>query len=432
SLDSDLTPYDTLANPFRNGILDPTGSALGAMTNLGQGVDFVNQNPAKAYSWEYSLHVQKQIKTWLLEVGYSHNKTYNIASSLDQNLQTFDQWKTFRQPRFDSRGKPLESTDNVSNHAYLWDDAIPNPFRNLPGVTGSISTNQYRSIADLLRPYKLFGGLSRTSNPWGKNQYDALLFKVEHRFKKGFSLIAAYTLSKLFEDTSFWGTEISGPITEHKLGGEDRPHMLNVAPIWEIPIGRGKKFGSAAPKILDVVIGGWQLSGSYRIQSGIPAVIGSNYFFDGQEFALPRDQQSLDRWFDTSHFMRYPGRSDDISKWPAWTGVQSLPGAAFKPTQSGDPANGVYQDFGTVVWRQPTRWAHVREDRVNEVNLAIMKNFRVRERYKAQFRCEVFNAFNHPRFDGPDASPSSNRFGRVTPAQQNLARIVQLALKVSF
>jgi hypothetical protein len=432
SLDSDLTPYDTLANPFRNGILEPTGSSLGAMTNLGQGVDFVNQNPAKAYSWEYSLHLQKQVKTWLLEVGYSHNKTYNIASSLDQNLQTFDQWKTFRQPRFDSRGKPLESTDNVSNHAYFWDDAIPNPFRNLPGVTGSISTNQYRSIADLLRPFKLFGGLNRGSNPWGKNQYDALLVKVEHRFKKGFSLIAAYTLSKLFEDTSFWGAEISGPITEHKLGGEDRPHMLNVAPIWEIPIGRGKKFGSAMPKTLDVVTGGWQLSGSYRIQSGIPAVIGSNYFFDGQEFALPRDQQSLDRWFDTSHFMRFPGRSDDISKWPAWTGVQNLPGAGFKPTQAGDPANGVYQDFGTVVWRQPTRWAHVREDRVNEVNLAIMKNFRVRERYKAQFRCEIFNAFNHPRFDGPDASPGSNRFGKVTPAQQNLARIVQLALKVSF
>ena len=130
--------------------------------------------------------------------------------------------------------------------------------------------------------------------------------------------------------------------------------------------------------------------------------------------------------------MRYPGCSDDISKWPAWTGVQNLPGAGFKPTQTGDPANGVYQDFGTVVWRLPTRWAHVREDRVNEVNLAMMKNLRVRERYKAQFRCEMFNAFNHRRFDGPDASPSSSRFGKVTPAQQNLARIVQLALKVSF
>jgi hypothetical protein len=432
SIDSNLTPYDTLANPFRNGILEPTGSSLGAMTNLGQGVNFVNQTPAKAYSWEYSLHLQKQVRNWLFEVGYSHNKTYDIGWDMDQNLQSFDQWKTFRVPRFDARGKPLESTDNTSNHAFFWDDAIPNPFRNLPGVTGSISTSQYRSVADLLRPMKLFGGLNRGSNPWGRNQYDAMLVKVERRFKKGFSLIGAYTLSKLFEDTSFWGPEISGPIREHKLGGEDRPHMLNIAPIFEFPIGRGKRIGAAMPKIADLVVGGWQLSGSYRIQSGTPVVVGTNYFFDGQEFALPRDQQSLDRWFDTSHFMRYPGRADDISKWPAWTGVQNLPGASFKPTQSGDPSNGVYQNFGTMVWRGSTRWAHVRNPRVNEVNFAIMKNFRIRERYKAQFRCESFNAFNHPRFGGPDASPGSNRFGKITPAQQNLARVVQLALKVSF
>ena len=432
SLDSDLTPYDTLANPFRNGILEPTGSSLGPLTNLGQGVNFVNQNPGHPYSWEYSLHLQKQYKSWLFEAGYSHNKTCNIGWDMDQNLQAFDQWKAFRVPRFDSRGKPLESTDNISNHAYFWDDAIPNPFRGLPGISGTISTNQYRSIADLLRPLKLYGGLNRNSNPWGKNQYDALLVKVEHRFRKGFSLIAAYTLSKLFEDTSFWGPEISGPITEHKLGGEDRPHMLNIAPIWELPIGRGKKIGGGMPKIADAVIGGWELSGSFRIQSGIPVVLGSNYFFDGQEFSLPRGQRTFDRWFNTSHIIRFPGRSDDLSKWPAWTGVMNLPGAAFKPTQPGDPANGVYQDFGTVVWRQPTRWAHVREDRVNELNLGIFKNFKVRERFKAQFRCESFNAFNHPRFDGPDASPSSSRFGRVTPAQLNLARIVQLALKVSF
>ncbi len=432
SLDSDLTPYDTLAQPFRNGILEPTGASLGAMTNLGQGVNFVNQNPGHAYSWEYSLHLQQQYKGWLLEAGYSHNKTYNIGWDMDQNLQSFDQWRAFRVPRFDARSKPLESTDNTSNHAFFWDDAIPNPFRGLPGVSGGISTAQYRSVADLLRPLKLYGGLNRNSNPWGKNQYDALLLKVERRFKKGFSVIAAYTLSKLFEDTAFWGAEISGPIAEHKLGGEDRPHMFNIAPVWELPIGRGKKIGGRMPKILDAVAGGWELSGSFRIQSGTPAVIGSNYFFDGQEFSIARGERSLDRWFDTSHFMRYPGRSDDISKWPAWTGVQNLPGAGFKPTQPGDPANGVYQDFGNIVWRLPTRWAHVREDRVNEATIGIFKNFKVRERMKVQFRGEAFNAFNHPRFDGPETSPGSSRFGRVTPAQQNLARIVQLALKVSF
>jgi hypothetical protein len=432
SLDSDLTPYDTLANPFRNGIQEPTGASLGPLTNLGQGVDFNNQNPSHPHSWEYSVHLQHQHKSWLFEVGYSHNKTYGIYWGLDQNLQSFEQWKAFRVPRFDARGKPLESTDNISNHAFFWDDAIPNPFRGLPGVTGGLSTAQFRSIGDLLRPLKLYGGLGRQNDPWGKNQYDAGLVKVERRFKNGFSLIAAYTLSKLFEDTAFWGPEISGPITEHKLGGEDRPHIFTVSPIYELPIGRGRRIGKSLPRVVDAVVGGWELSGSFRIQSGTPVVIGSNYFFDGQEFKLSGDAQSLNRWFDTSHFYRYPGRSDDISTWPAWTGVQNLPGASFKPSQPGDPANGVYQDFGAVVWRQPTRWAHVRNPGVNEVNLAVLKNFKPTERIKAQLRGEAFNAFNHPRFGGPHTSPSDSRFGMIDLAQQNLARIIQVALKVSF
>lgn len=128
-----------------------------------------------------------------------------------------------------------------------------------------------------------------------------MLVRVEHRFKGGFSLLSAFTWSKLFEDTSFWGPEISGPITEHKLGGEDRPFRLSVAPIYELPVGRGKKLCGSMPRAVDAVLGGWELSGQYLIQSGAPAVFGADLFYDGQDFHLPRDQRTLDRWFDTSH-----------------------------------------------------------------------------------------------------------------------------------
>src|SRR5262249_44226045 len=74
SSDSGLTPYDTLSNPFRNGIREPTGSTLGPLTNLGQGVSWVNQNPKIPYSWEASLHLQHAYRKWLFEMGYSHNK----------------------------------------------------------------------------------------------------------------------------------------------------------------------------------------------------------------------------------------------------------------------------------------------------------------------------------------------------------------------
>jgi outer membrane receptor protein involved in Fe transport len=425
SIDSGLTPYDTLSNPFRNGILEPTGSSLGPLTNLGQGVSWVNQNPGIPYSWEASLHLQREYKSWLFEIGYSHNKTYDIAFTLNQNDIGFDNWMAYRTPRFDSTGRPLA-------RPYLSDEQIPNPFRGLPGVSGARSTNQNISIYDLLRPLKLLGNQGMSDNPWGKTQYDSLQARIQRRFSNGFSLITAYTFSKLFEDTAFWGPEISGPIPEHKLGGEDRPHKLSLAPIYELPFGRHKKFFSEMPKLADAILGGWQLTGQFTIQSGAPIVFGNDSFYDGEDFHLSRGDRTLSRWFDTSHFVKFPNANDDISLYPAWTGVQNLPGANYKPSGPNDPRNGVYADFGNYVRRYPTRWANVRASRVNVLNLGIYKNFRLREAWKIQVRGEAFNAFNHPRFGGPNTDPGSANFGVVDPSQQNQPRVLQLAIKINF
>ncbi len=427
--DNYFTAFDTLDNPFRGGILNPTGSALGPLTNLGQGVSWQNQDPGRMHSWEYSLHVQQEFKGWLLEVGYTHNKTYGIYQDRNGNLPSFDLWKQLRAPRFDATGRP---TDRL-----LWDELIPNPFFQLPNVTGSLVSNQNISFNQFLRPVTILGDMTRNLNPEGKNQYDAMLVKLEHRFKDGFSLITAFTWSKLFEDTSFVGPEIAGHV-EHKLGGEDRPLHFSIAPIWEIPIGRGRKLGGSMPKVLDAFVGGWEITGQYNIQSGVPVVFNAtdSFFFDGKDFALSKDQQSLDRWFDTSHFYRFPDRGCDaacLAAYPAWTGVQSLPGYSWKPASSSDASkNGVYQDFGNYVRSIPTRWGDVRASRVNNLDAGIYKNFKVGERFKAQFRFETYNAFNHVRFPAPNADPTSGNFGRVTKTQQNNPRQVQMALKLSF
>lgn len=428
SLDSGLLPYATLADPFPDGILEPTGSSLGPLTDLGQGVSWINQHPDQPYSWEYSLHLQQEFRGWLFEVGYSHNKTYNIYWGLQQNDIGFERWSTLRTPRFDANGRPLPKP-------FFTDEQIPNPFYGLPYFTGGRSFSQLISVYDLLRPLKMIGGQGRGENPWGKNQYDAMLVKIQRRFKNGFSFLAAYTFSKLFEDTSFWGPEISGPIPEHKLGGEDRPHKLSLSSIYELPVGRGKLFFSGMPRVLDAMFGGWELTGQYTIQSGAPVVFGTDSFYDGQPFGLERNQRTLDRWFDTSHFVRFPGPQDDICNYPEWTGVRNLPGANYRPCPlvgNPDPKNGVYADFGNFVRRYPTRWANVRASRVNELNLGIYKNFRAREAVRVQVRAEAFNAFNHPRFPAPDTNPGSANFGRVGLYQQNQARVVQMALKIYF
>lgn len=422
--DNNFTPYDTLSRPFQSGIRSPTGSSLGALTNLGQGVSWNNQDPGRAYSWEYSLHIQQQFKSWLFEAGYSHNKTYNIYWDLNQNLPSFASWQQLRAPQFDSNGRPVDQL--------VWDQLVPNPFYKLPGIIGGIGSSQQVALNQLLNPIPLLGTMNRSSNPWGKNQYDALLAKVEHRFSHGFSVIYSFTYSKLFEDTSFFGPEISGPITEHKLGGEDRPFHNSIAPIWDLPFGRGQRWGNSMPRLLNVFAGGWELAGQYTIQSGVPVVFGTDSFFDGKDFSLPANKRSLDQWFDTSHFIRFPSKNTDISNYPAWTGIQNLPGYNYVPAPGDTIKNGVYQDFANFVRRYPTRWNDVRAPGVNELNMGLYKNFRPAERMKVQFRFDAFNVFNHPRFGAPNSDPASSQFGRITPSQQNNARLIQMGAKFSF
>ncbi len=421
--DNYYTPYETLANPFRNGILAPTGSSLGPLAQLAQSQDWVNPDASRPYSWEYSLHLQQQVKSWLFQIGYSHNKTYQIWQDRNKNYPTLEQWRTLRAARFNSAGRPLDKL--------LWDELVPNPFYRIPQIVGGIGSSANVSISQLIRPIAYLGDFNRTNNPVGKNQYDALLAKIERRFSKGFSILASFTWSKLFEDTSFLGNQVLGNV-EHKLGGEDRPLHLSVAPIWDIPIGRGRRWGSGMSRLADAVVGGWELSGHYNIQSGVPVAFTTDSFFDGGNFALPRDKQSLDKWFDTSHFFRFPNANADITTYPAWTGVMSLPGASYKPAAGDTIRNGVYQDFGNYERNYPTRWGSVRASRVNELNLGIYKNWRPVERMRLQFRFETFNAFNHPRFPAPNSNPTSSSFGIVSKSQQNSPRVVQMALKLYF
>src|SRR5260370_31153603 len=165
------------------------------------------------------------------------------------------------------------------------------------------------------------------------------------------------------EDISYIGPEIAGRRIEHRLGDQDRPFHLSIAPIWEIPAGRNRQLWSKMPKLVDAILGGWQLSGQYNIQSGAPVSFDANdsFFFSGKDFALPKDKQSLAQWFDTTHFYRFPDKNATLAtlaSYPAWTGVQNLPGYTYVPAANDTIKNGVYQDFGTSCPSLPTPWVH--------------------------------------------------------------------------
>ncbi|HKE23235.1 MAG TPA: carboxypeptidase-like regulatory domain-containing protein [Bryobacteraceae bacterium] len=431
SNDNGITPYDTLANPFHSGILQPVGNSLGALSNPTSFPTWYDPNLGRLYSLEGSAHLQHEWKGWLFEIGFSHNKTYGIWNfgTWYENEQPFNLWQQYQTPTFDTTGKPVATL--------TWNTPVPNPFKGIPALAGtSLGSNSTLNFNQFLSPNAMFSssGIAETK-PSGTNQYDAGLGKIERRFTKGFSMLVGFTWSKLFEDTSFLGPQIAGYHVEHKLGGEDRPFHLTVSPIWDIPVGRKQRYGANMPKWADAVIGGWELSGNYNIQSGVPVVFSTASFFCGRDFALRGGKQSLNQWFDTTCFYPFPGAnttSATLATYPWWTGVQSMPGYNYVPTPSDTIKNGVYQDFANYVQTNPTRWGDVRASRVNNVDAGLRKNFQIVERVKLQMRFDVFNAFNHPRFGGPDTNPSDSTFGRVTPSQQNQARSVELGARMTF
>jgi hypothetical protein len=424
SQDNNFTPYDTLSNPFRSGVLAPTGSSLGPLTNLGQSIpNWDDPNLKRMYSWEYSLHLQQQYGQWLFEIGYSHNKTYNIPWAWNQNLPSFDLWKQLQQPVFDSKGRPGDILP--------WNALVPNPFYQLHGVTGTIVSSKNIALNQLLNPIAILGTTNQ-NRPTGKNSYDALQTKIERRYNNGLSLIAAFTWSKLFEDTSFLGPQIAGPKIEHKLGGEDRPYVLALTGIWDLPFGRGRQWGANLSRPLDLLVGGWEITGNYSASSGVPVVFGTDSFYTGQSAALDKKQRTLNRWFDTNQFVAFPTANTDISTYPDWTGVQSLPGASYKPAANDTIRNGVYQDFATYIRNYSTRWGNIRQQGVSELVIGLYKNFAFNATTRLQLRFDAFNALNHPRFGGPNTNPGSSNFGAVILQQVNQARTVELGGKFYF
>jgi hypothetical protein len=96
--------------------------------------------------------------------------------------------------------------------------------------------------------------------------------------------------------------------------------------------------------------------------------------------------------------------------------------------------------FDKTVYSQPVafslgnmgpRLPDIRTDGIYNFDLSLFKNFHVTERVNVQFRAEALNAFNTPRFGGPNTSITSSTVGAIT-SQANAPRQIQLGLKVLF
>jgi len=381
-----------------NGIADAPGGAVASFAdsirfpfNL-TAQDKVFKIPA-AYNW--SLTVQRELPAkFIVELGYVGK--HSLFLQRERNINSLLPGQNFTR---DATGK----------------------------ITGTVA------FSNALRPYLGHGQIRLAENS-GNAIYHSFQAQVSRRFQNGFSFDVAYTFSKSIDNTSNKRDVLPNAFNDRNIRGLsdfDRPHSFVANFIYELPFGKGHRFLDRGG-ILNVAIGGWQLTGISFIRSGSTFSIG-----------IPVDALGVGSGAGNQSTFQVASLRCPVK----------VVGASLGQSYFSDvtcftlPTPGTEGNSGRDQFRNPINQSH---------DLALFKNFRFTERMKLQFRAEMFNFLNHPNFNGPNTNindqnaivtsftdplygtfkpnasgPVTRNFGLVTSKSDD-RRTVQLALKLTF
>jgi len=247
----------------------------------------------------------------------------------------------------------------------------------------------------------------------GPSNYNAMNAKLERHTS---SLVATvvYTWAKSTDNKSaaagigasaFNGwqglLDNSRPELDRGRSDFDVDHRLVGSFVYNLPFGKGEKIASDASGLKNALVGGWQVNGIATFQRGFPITI------------TAADAGGLNDSFGTN-------RADIVGD-PYPDGFNKSIDAWFNTAAFAQPAPGRFGSIGRNTLRGPG---------INNLDLALFKNFDVGRGSRVQFRFESFNAFNHAQFNAPVVNVADNRFGRILSARPG--RINQIGLKLLF
>jgi outer membrane receptor protein involved in Fe transport len=241
-------------------------------------------------------------------------------------------------------------------------------------------------------------------SPMGNSSYNSLQVKLDRRFAQGLMVTASYTWSKSID----WSTDAGGLLfnmpsaqaRNRAVSNFDRTQNFWASSVWELPVGRGKRWLSKTR--VQPVVSGWQINVIFSAYTGLPFTVAAS----GASLNAPFNTQVADQITAGVNFPKNIG-----------AGAFYFDPSAFKAVT--EPRFG---NTGRNAMRGP-----------GQVNLdvGLFRSFQVRERVKVQFRAEAFNSTNTPHFNNPGATFGSGGFGSVTSAKSD-QRFLRLALRLSF
>jgi len=357
------------------------------------------------YVQQYSLDVQAVINpTTTLDVGYFGNHGTHLQGYVDLN------------------------------------EAYPGAFAN-KGIgysQGGASCIMFNSPAceapvNQIRPYLGYTAINATQNVFNSN-YNSLQFKVTKKFS-GKSLIDAnYTWSRGITNSPFdTGTAAQNTYnlsSEYGASPLNRNSALTIDGVWELPFMKDQKDAIGA------ILGGWEMSGIFTIDSGLPLTAtmaaGGTVNYGGL--------------ISTYNNATNGGPVSDA----AGLGILQGSLATLRPTMVLNPNQGYGQtNLRTMgpggFWFNPTAFMapaptgfQVGNERpgaiigpgIDKLDLGLFKTFRVYHATTFTLRGEAFNALNHVNWGSVDTVATDSQFGRVTSTRD--PRILQVAGKINF
>ncbi|MFT4112857.1 carboxypeptidase regulatory-like domain-containing protein [Silvibacterium sp.] len=310
--DGNTVMVNPLSNPFPNGVVEPTGSTLGAATNIGVGLSTVIRNPRTLTTYNYNLGVEQQLPgRMVFTLAYVGSRGLFLPmGSVDLNTLSIGEIARY--------GGTLcvDSETNCEMVANTWEPILPatNPYYGASQVPLWLSLEPYPQFNN-----GSFGsGVTINGYPGADSSYNSMQTKLEKQLSNHFSTIASFTWAKLMTNDSqtplgFVGYHSAGPQDwrnlnlERAVSSQDVKLQFNWQASYELPIGKGRLINLHGMQ--DSLLGGWTVNTILYLSTGVPIAsptgTGNPYFNQRVNLACnpgAHAQRSVDEWFSYACF----------------------------------------------------------------------------------------------------------------------------------
>lgn len=418
----------------------------------GQNVTYIASGygqPGRTQNWTFEI--QKQLaQDLILSVGYVGINADHLHTNIAQVNALNPKYYGLGNALGLSLSNPAQSAAALAALASVGVTTVPSWFEPLYGPSGG------DTVAQLLRPFPQYLAVGGSNNNLcsclenlGVSTYNSFQAKLERRFRNGLNLLASYTFSKTitnadsaipvfsgFSSNEFAAQNPFNPSSQKALSYQDTPHAFVLSYLYELPAGPGKAHFNHG--VASRVLGGWEVGGVQRYQSGSPSVTG---FFGasppgtdgGWRLSLLPGVPILDP-NHSSYNHALPSSCQEDQTTGLFT--PTSPNNYFNCAAFFDPnASALVAKRGYVYGNIPLILGNVRSQPYFSEDFSILKRTVISETHAIIFKVEIPNAFNRHIFGNIGLNPSFNStFGQPKgfPNTVNAIRVIQLTLRYQF